>query len=169
MFPNVAMPHVLWELSGINRLVDAGVRRHEKAEAAAIAAKGLSVVEPAPRPQVRGDDARRPTQPGSMTPRRVRASVADLVNFMDYMAEPSKNERIGIGLVVLLFLGVLFVLRVLDEARVLEGRALSGRVPLDARRGATGPALCPFRLTASRPRSRRSTPRATLRARRSTR
>ena len=28
---------------------------------------------------------------------------------MDYMAEPARNERIALGIVVLLFLGVLFV------------------------------------------------------------
>ena len=35
--------------------------------------------------------------------------VADLVNFLDYMAEPAKNKRISLGLIVLLYLGVLFV------------------------------------------------------------
>jgi ubiquinol-cytochrome c reductase cytochrome c1 subunit len=37
------------------------------------------------------------------------AFVADLVNYMDYMAEPVKNKRIHLGIIVLLFLGVLFV------------------------------------------------------------
>ena len=35
--------------------------------------------------------------------------VADLVNYLDYMAEPSRNKRINLGLLVLLYLGVLFV------------------------------------------------------------
>ena len=35
--------------------------------------------------------------------------VADLVNYLDYMAEPTKNKRISLGIVVLLYLGVLFV------------------------------------------------------------
>ena len=51
-----------------------------------------------------------PDAPGSMTPVEYRAFVADLVNFMDYMAEPTKNQRISLGIVVLLYLGVLFVL-----------------------------------------------------------
>ncbi len=38
-----------------------------------------------------------------------QAFVADLVNFMDYMAEPYKNKRISLGIVVLLYLDVLFV------------------------------------------------------------
>ena len=35
-------------------------------------------------------------------------SLADLVNYMDYMAEPVRNKRIHLGIVVLLFLSVLF-------------------------------------------------------------
>ena len=37
------------------------------------------------------------------------ALVADLVNYLDYMGEPAKNKRIGLGMIVLLYLGVLFV------------------------------------------------------------
>jgi ubiquinol-cytochrome c reductase cytochrome c1 subunit len=47
--------------------------------------------------------------PGALTPTQYKAMVADLVNFLDYMAEPSKNRRINLGLIVLLYLGVLFV------------------------------------------------------------
>ena len=36
------------------------------------------------------------------------AFAADLVNYLDYMAEPSRNKRINIGIVVLLYLSVLF-------------------------------------------------------------
>ena len=35
--------------------------------------------------------------------------VADLVNFLDYMGEPASNQRISLGIFVLIFLGVLFV------------------------------------------------------------
>ena len=35
--------------------------------------------------------------------------VADLVNYLDYMGEPAKNKRISLGIIVLLYLGVLFV------------------------------------------------------------
>jgi len=34
--------------------------------------------------------------------------VADLVNFLTYMAEPTKNKRVSLGLIVLLYLSVLF-------------------------------------------------------------
>ena len=36
--------------------------------------------------------------------------VADLVNYLAYMAEPARQERKIIGIYVLLFLGVMFVL-----------------------------------------------------------
>ena len=45
-----------------------------------------------------------------MNPCEYQAFVADLVNFLDYMGEPTKNKRISLGIVVLLYLGVLFVL-----------------------------------------------------------
>jgi len=51
-----------------------------------------------------------PDAPGSMTPDQYQAWVADLVNFMGYMAEPNRNERIRIGIIVMLYLGVLFTL-----------------------------------------------------------
>ena len=109
VFPNVAMPHVLWELSGTNRLVTQEFPSHEVAEGAAIAAKALAVVEPAPDHKylVKTLEV---DQKGVMSPAEYRAAVGDLVNFLDYVGEPSKLSRERIGLVVLLFLGVLFVL-----------------------------------------------------------
>jgi ubiquinol-cytochrome c reductase cytochrome c1 subunit len=44
-----------------------------------------------------------------MTRVQYEAFVTDLVNYMDYMAEPIRNTRIHLGLLVLLFLGVFFV------------------------------------------------------------
>jgi ubiquinol-cytochrome c reductase cytochrome c1 subunit len=111
VFPNVGMPHVLWTLTGQNTLVSTEFDDHEKASAAAIAKKGLARVDPAPN----GKYLLRTVQPdanarGSMTPAEYQAFVADLVNYMDYMAEPTRNERVRLGIVVLLYLGVLFVL-----------------------------------------------------------
>jgi ubiquinol-cytochrome c reductase cytochrome c1 subunit len=39
VFPSVAMPHVLWQLQGTQRLVETEYEDHEKAEAAVIAAR----------------------------------------------------------------------------------------------------------------------------------
>jgi ubiquinol-cytochrome c reductase cytochrome c1 subunit len=108
VFPNVGMPHVLWQLSGINKLVETEYEDHEKATAAAIAVKGLSAIEP-----LRGNKFAvlqvAPDVPGTLSRVEYDTFVADLVNYMDYMAEPVRNRRIHLGIIVLLFLGVLFV------------------------------------------------------------
>jgi ubiquinol-cytochrome c reductase cytochrome c1 subunit len=36
--------------------------------------------------------------------------VGDLVNYLNWMGEPAKGDRMRIGLVVLLFLGVFYVI-----------------------------------------------------------
>ena len=108
VFPNVGMPNVLWQLSGVNKLVQTEYDDHEKATAAAIAIKGLSAVEPLQGHKYAVLQSVADV-PGSMTRVQYEAFVADLVNYLDYMAEPVKNRRIHLGILVLLFLGVLFV------------------------------------------------------------
>ena len=107
VFPNVGMPHVLWELSGIGKLSEAEYEDHEKATAAAIAVKGLSALEPLPGGKYAVLQVA-PDVPGTMSRVQYEAFVADLVNYMDYMAEPVRNKRIHLGIIVLMFLGVLF-------------------------------------------------------------
>jgi ubiquinol-cytochrome c reductase cytochrome c1 subunit len=108
VFPNVAMPHVLAELGGMNRLVATEFKDHAEAQAAALAARGISVLAP-------GKDHSYVVKtmvverPGTLTPVEYQRMVADLVNFLDYMGEPAKNKRLSLGLIVLLYLGVLFV------------------------------------------------------------
>jgi ubiquinol-cytochrome c reductase cytochrome c1 subunit len=108
VFPNVGMPHVLWAQGGVNRLVSTEFKNHDEAQAAAIAAKGLAVLKPAKDHKFVVETLALDT-PGTLTPAQYKAMIADLVNYMDYMAEPSKNKRISIGLIVLLYLAVLFV------------------------------------------------------------
>ena len=110
VFPNVGMPHVLWALSGPQKLVVAEFDNHEKAVAATIALKGLAKLEPAPGGKwlvktVTVD----PAAPGTLTPVEYQAWVADLVNFLDHIAEPTKNKRVSLGIMVLLYLAVLFI------------------------------------------------------------
>lgn len=107
VFPNVGMPNVLWQLSGVNKLATSDYEDHEKAMAAAIAVKGLSTIEPLPKQHYAVLQIA-PGEPGTMTRAQYEAFVADLVNYMDYMAEPVRNRRIHLGILVLLFLGVLF-------------------------------------------------------------
>ena len=85
-FPNVGMPHVLWELQGEMEMKPEKVR-----------ADGyMATVD-------------KPTlaKPGTMNRVEYDAAVADLVNYMVYMAEPAAKSRKTIGLLVLSFLTVL--------------------------------------------------------------
>ena len=107
VFPNVAMPHVLWNIG--QRLVETEAPDREQAEALSIAARGLAEIE-------RRNDGKYLVKtlaldaPGSMSQVEYRTFVADLVNYLDYMAEPMKNRRINLGIVVLIYLALLFVL-----------------------------------------------------------
>lgn len=109
VFPHVAMPNVLWQLSGTGRRVETEFDDEESATAAAIAVKGLAMVEP-----LKGGKFAMvtvaPDVPGTMTRAQYEAFVGDLVNYLDYMGEPIRNTRIHLGIMVLIFLGVLFAL-----------------------------------------------------------
>jgi ubiquinol-cytochrome c reductase cytochrome c1 subunit len=107
VFPNVAMPHVLWSLSGTQRLVETVYDDYDKAEAAAIAAKGLALAEKLTSGKYVVKTLA-PDKPGTLTPTEYKGFVADLVNYLDYMAEPVRNERINIGMIVMIYLGILF-------------------------------------------------------------
>ncbi len=109
VLPNVAMPHVLWNLSGQKKLVETEYEDRDKAEAAAIAAKGLVLLEPAVGGKYVVKTLTDGTR-GAMTNVEYEMFVSDLVNYLDYIGEPAKSERINIGIVVLIFLGVLFAL-----------------------------------------------------------
>jgi ubiquinol-cytochrome c reductase cytochrome c1 subunit len=108
VFPNVGMPHVLWKQSGISRLVTTEYKSQDEAEAAAIAAKGLAQV-------VQTKDHKYAVEtlvvdtPGTMSPAEYRQTVADLVNYLDFMAEPNKTKARTIGIIMVLLFGVLFV------------------------------------------------------------
>jgi len=107
VFNNVSMPHVLWKLSGVQRLVETEYEDEGKAEAAVID-KGLALAE-------RINDHKYIVKtlaqeaPGTMRPVEYQAFVADLVNYLDYIGEPARNERIKIGIGVLVYLGILLV------------------------------------------------------------
>ena len=77
-----------------------------KAEAAVVAAKGLALAE---RINDHKYVVKTLTQeaPGTMRPVEYETFVADLVNYLDYIGEPVRNERIKIGIGVLIYLGIL--------------------------------------------------------------
>jgi ubiquinol-cytochrome c reductase cytochrome c1 subunit len=117
VFPNVGMPHALWELSGESHLVVTELASHEEATGAFLAAHGVASLE-----EVHGKGADGKTtsryvlrtlsldRPGTMSANDYDRAVSDLVNYLDYMGEPGKAKREQIGIVVLIFLGVFFVL-----------------------------------------------------------
>ncbi|HSD99473.1 MAG TPA: cytochrome c1 [Burkholderiales bacterium] len=94
VFTNVSMPHVLWQLQG-EQVLKTEVRsipRGSKGEVEKYEVQRL-VLE----------------KSGSMSAAEYDRMVADLVNFLVYMGEPSRQSRIDLGIYVLMFLGVMFV------------------------------------------------------------
>jgi ubiquinol-cytochrome c reductase cytochrome c1 subunit len=108
VFPNVAMPHVLWMQGGVNRLKVTQYEDHEKAQAAALATRGVVMTAPGAGHSVEVRTLETEA-PGTMTASEYQAMVADLVNYLDWMSEPAKNKRINLGIVVLIYLALLFV------------------------------------------------------------
>lgn len=106
VFPHVAMPHVLWNLSGSQKLVETEFDDEEKAEGAVIAAKSLAIAERDAKGKYIVKTLALET-PGTMSTTDYKMFVADLVNYMEFMAEPARNERLSIGIIVLIYLGVL--------------------------------------------------------------
>ena len=93
VFPSIGMPHPLWELQGQTKAVWAEVKDpHDPAKTQHVF-KGVEV-----------------TAPGKMTPQEYNAAVADLVAYLQWMAEPMQADRVRIGVWVMLFLAVFFVI-----------------------------------------------------------
>ena len=86
VFPDVGMPHVLWELQGMQKAVFSdhdGQQVFEKFE------------------QV---------TPGSMSGEEFDSAMRDLTAFLSYIGEPIQMERRRLGVWVLIFLALFFVL-----------------------------------------------------------
>lgn len=87
VYANVGMPHVLWGLQGEQVLGE----RDQHAEG-----------------YVRKVPALKLDKPGALTPTEYDGMVADLVNYMVYMAEPAQQNRKSLGMIVLIGLGFLW-------------------------------------------------------------
>ena len=115
IYPNVAMPHVLWQLNGRQELVEEEFDSEHAAKAALIAAKSVAEMEEVTVSHD-GKSAKRyivkTLRPGSGTQSQLdyEKTVVDLVNYMTYMAEPARLERRQIGFYALMVLGLLFIL-----------------------------------------------------------
>jgi ubiquinol-cytochrome c reductase cytochrome c1 subunit len=84
VYPNVAMPHVLWEMQGERKPVYAEQEEHGRKVAVF---KGWQQVTP-----------------GSMTPLQYDQAMGDLVGYLQWMSEPAQNTRVRVGVWVLIFL-----------------------------------------------------------------
>jgi ubiquinol-cytochrome c reductase cytochrome c1 subunit len=82
VLPNASMPHVFWQLQGIQKPVFAE-HGHEKV------VDHLELVSP-----------------GLQTPEEYEGTVRDLVTFLDYLSEPAKLKRKSVGIWVMLYLAV---------------------------------------------------------------
>ena len=89
VFDKVGMPHVLYALQGEQVL---HVEEHKDAHGEMHEVHKLELVKP-----------------GKLTKPEYDALVGDLVNYLQYMGEPAKNQRMQLGIMVLLFLAVFFV------------------------------------------------------------
>jgi ubiquinol-cytochrome c reductase cytochrome c1 subunit len=87
--PNVAMPHELWQLQGV---------------------RTVKMVEE-PDPHEKGKTVHRfagfeQVTKGSVSPQEFDTQVADLVAYMEWMAEPTRDLRKRLGAIVVLFLSL---------------------------------------------------------------
>lgn len=88
-FPQVGMPHVLWQLQGIQEL---------KSEQAPDGHGGTHEVKKLLL-----------AQPGKLDRLQYDAMIGDLVNYLVYMGEPMQVKRAQLGILVLLCLGLLLI------------------------------------------------------------
>ena len=89
VFPDVGMPHVLWELQGWQDPVITTVKDEEGNKSKTVT---LELAEP-----------------GLMSPKEYDRAIRDLVNFLDYMGEPAKHDRRALGVKVIMFLLVFLI------------------------------------------------------------
>jgi len=84
VFPNVGMPHALWELQGKRRPIYETKEEHGH--------------------EVHVFKGWEQLTPGTMTPLQYDQAIGDLVNFLQWMGEPAQKTRVRVGVWVLLFL-----------------------------------------------------------------
>ena len=92
-FPNVGMPHVLWEMQGQRKAVfEDQPDPHDKSKTVHVF-KGFEQVTP-----------------GTMSAREYDNAVGHLVAFLQWMGEPQQSNRMRLGVWVLIFLGIFTVI-----------------------------------------------------------
>jgi len=92
-FPDIAMPHALWQLQGERRAKFVEVKdAHDPAKTTHRFA-GFEQITP-----------------GTLDERQYDEAVGDLVAYLQWMGEPAQGTRVRIGVGVLVFLGLLIVI-----------------------------------------------------------
>lgn len=99
MLAGAAMPHVLWELQGLQKPV-----YKESEDANGISHKEFDHFEP--------------VTAGKLSAEEYDQFVRDTVNFLDYIAEPMQLDRRVIGVRVLAFLAIFFVIAYLLKKEI---------------------------------------------------
>lgn len=93
VFPNVGMPHALWELQGVRNAKF--VEEKDPHDAAKTIHKFAGFEQ---------------LTPGKMTAIEYDNAVADLVSYLNWMSEPVATKRKQVGVFAVLFLGLLLLL-----------------------------------------------------------
>jgi len=92
VLPNASMPHVMWQLQGIQKPMYATLDGHAVIDRLVL------------------DD------PGLQSPEEYEGTVRDLVTFLQYLAEPAQLKRKDVGIWVLLFLALFAMVAYLLKA-----------------------------------------------------
>ena len=105
LFENVAMPHALYELQGVQRLVG-------KVDAAELHAGDVHAAESSGHTidgshRIVGDAKFELVHPGKLNPDQFDSAMKDLTAFLVYLAEPAQMQRKKIGVFSILFLIIL--------------------------------------------------------------
>lgn len=93
VFPSVGMPHVMWELQGVQAAKFVDEKDPHDATKTVHTFTGFEQV-----------------QPGKLSAQEYDNAVADLVAYLEWMGEPAQNTRKRLGVWVLLFLGIFTLL-----------------------------------------------------------
>jgi ubiquinol-cytochrome c reductase cytochrome c1 subunit len=91
--PNASMPHVMWQLQGIQKPFYATDEQGQETVDHLVLHK-----------------------PGLQSPEEYEGTVRDLVTFLEYLAEPAQNKRKSAGVWVLLFLALFTMIAYLLKA-----------------------------------------------------
>jgi len=105
LFENVAMPHALYELQGVQRLV--GKVKEPDHGAIDAHAAGSSVDN---GQRIVGDAIFELQHPGKLSPVEFDEAMKDLTAFLAYLAEPAQLQRKKIGVFSLFFVIILMLL-----------------------------------------------------------